>query len=353
MSAATTHDTLALSVLDIVPVTRGQASRDAIAASMAQAELADRLGYRRFWFAEHHNTESVAATNPAVLIGIAAARTSRIRIGSGGVMLPNYAPFSVAEQFATLEAAAPGRIDLGLGRSSGSDPVSAYLLGTNRHVAGEFADHVSTLSALLDPAGAQVRLANGGSHDVRVTPLATGRPDIWMLGSSPGSASLAAQLGIPYVYAHHFFERGTLDALDRYRAEFQPSAALDAPLAIVTANVVVAETEEEARMAALPNLLQLARIETGRPLPMFETVEHAAAIAPTVAEADHLEAIRRRWFIGRAEDVEDRLMSFAADLGVTEIMVAPSSGWRETDDRTRVSSRETTLRQLADRMLTG
>lgn len=340
-------DELSLSVLDTVPVAHGQTSAEAIAASIAQAELADELGYLRYWFAEHHNLESVASTSPAVLIGTAASRTSRIRLGSGGVMLPIHAPFVVAEQFATLEAVAPGRIDLGLGRSSGSDFVVASLLGTDRRVAGEFADHIATLSTLLEPDGADLRLSSGQVFKVSVTPRATGRPQLWVLGSSSHSATVAAHLGLPYVFAHHFFGLGTAEALDTYRAQFRPSRYLDTPQAVVTANVVVGVSDQDAHRAALPNLLQVARIQQGRALRLFDTIEQAAELADSVAPPHYLDSIRSHWFIGEASDVLRRLKLFAADLGVSEIMLNIGTGTSEDDQPTRSTGKETTLSLLA------
>lgn len=347
MHAGPFADGLSLSVLDTVPVADGQTSADAIAASMAQAELADQLGYSRYWFAEHHNLESVASSSPAVLIGTAAARTSQIRLGSGGVMLPNHAPFVVAEQFATLEALAPGRIDLGLGRSSGSDSIVASLLGTDGQVAVDFADHIATVSALLDPNGAEMRLRSGQIFRVSVTPRASGRPPIWVLGSSAHSAQIAGRLGLPYVFAHHFFGRGTQEALDTYRAHFRPSPHLDSPEAVVTANVVVDISEDDAHRAALPHLLQFARIQKGQPLPLFDTIEQAVRIADSVATPDHLHSIRSHWFVGDASQVMGRLEAFASELGVSELMLALAAGTGEGEDATRSYHREKTLSLLA------
>src|SRR5690625_5299987 len=184
----------ALSALDLVPVRTGQTSEQAVASSLGLVRRADELGLRRYWFAEHHNMPAVAATSPPVLIAAAAARTERIRVGSGGVMLPNHSPLIVAEQFAVLEALAPGRIDLGIGRAPGSDPVITQLLrssGTTSEVE-QFPQHVTEIRALASPTGAAVRFTNGGSYDVHATPAATGVPEVWLLGSSDYSARLAA-----------------------------------------------------------------------------------------------------------------------------------------------------------------
>src|SRR5690349_6297734 len=190
---------LSLSVLDLVPVRAGQTSAQAVAASLALAAHADRLGFRRYWFAEHHNMPSVASTTPPVLVAAAAARSSRIRVGSGGVMLHNHSPLVVAEQFAALEALAPGRIDLGIGRAPGSDPVITQLLrmsGTTSDVE-RFPEHIRDILSLVSPDGATVRFSSGGEYGVHATPAAGGAPEVWLLGSSDYSAQLAASLGLP------------------------------------------------------------------------------------------------------------------------------------------------------------
>lgn len=180
----------ALSVLDLVPVRSGQTSAQAVAASLDTA-----VGYRRYWFAEHHNMPAVASTTPPVLIAATAARTARIRVGSGGVMLPNHSPLIVAEQFAALEALAPGRVDLGIGRAPGSDPVITQLLhrsGTTSDVE-RFPEHITDILALSSPEGATVRFTSGGEYTVHATPLAERQPEVWLLGSSDYSAQLAAR----------------------------------------------------------------------------------------------------------------------------------------------------------------
>ncbi len=200
-----------LSVLDLVPVRAGQTTAQALAASVRLAQVADAAGMHRYWVAEHHNMPAVAATNPPVLIAMLAGATERIRVGSGGVMLPNHAPLVVAEQFALLEAAYPGRIDLGIGRAPGSDPVTNWAL---RHGGPETADaehfgvHVDNLIAMLEPDGVGLAL-QGRTYALRATPQSTGRPDVWLLGSSDFSAQLAASKGLPYVFAHHFSGSGT------------------------------------------------------------------------------------------------------------------------------------------------
>lgn len=317
-----------LSVLDLVPVRHGQTSAQAVSAALDLVERADRLGYRRYWFAEHHNMPSVASTSPPVLIAAAAARTSRIRVGSGGVMLPNHSPLIVAEQFAALEALAPGRIDLGIGRAPGSDPVITQLLnrsGTTSDVS-RFPDHVTDIMALTSPEGATVRFTSGTEYQVKATPSASGMPQVWLLGSSDYSAQLAASFGLPYVFANHFSGEGLEHALRLYRDQFVPNESGEGPRTFVTANVVAASTTEEAEERALPQLRMMARLRTNRPLVPLETVEQAKA-DPFDAMAESIMAsTRQKWFVGSGEDVQGQLAAFAAQHGVDEIMVSPVAG---------------------------
>ena len=344
---------LRLSVLDLVPVHHGQTTADAVAGSVALAQCADALGYTRYWFAEHHNMASVASTSPAVLIGIVAAQTQQIRVGSGGVMLPNHAPFVVAEQFATLEAAAPGRIDLGLGRAPGSDQVITALLnqyGATSDV-DRFPSHITDILAMIGRDGAQLNLRSGQVYGVRATPVASGRPDVWLLGSSDYSAGLAARLGLPYVFAHHFQGEGTERALEIYRANFAASAWLDAPRTFLTVNASVADTAEEAEARAQPNLNQMARLRTGKPLGTLDRVEEAARYQRDAAEQRLVDVMRERWVIGDAAEAAARIRELAARFGVDEVMVSPAAGARLDEPAHRAPARERTLELLAKELL--
>lgn len=296
---------------------------------MALAEAADRLGYRRYWFAEHHNMPAVASTTPPVLIAAAAARTTRIRVGSGGVMLPNHSPLVVAEQFAALSALAPGRIDLGIGRAPGSDPMIAALLrqsGTTSDV-DRFPDHVANIMALTSPEGATLQLANGREYTVHATPAALDAPEVWLLGSSDYSAQLAANFGLPYVFANHFSGDGLERALELYRSRYQPSEEHPEPRTFLTANAVVAPTLEEAEVRALPQVRMMARLRGNRPLLALETVEQAAAAEASDRLGELVWAnARERWFIGEGAEVRSRLDAFAQRYGVDEVMVSPVAG---------------------------
>jgi luciferase family oxidoreductase group 1 len=340
-----------LSVLDLVPVRSDQTSPDALAATLSLAREADRLGYRRYWLAEHHNMPAVAATNPPVLIGLVAGATRDIRVGSGGVMLPNHAPLVVAEQFALLEAAFPGRIDLGIGRAPGTDPVTSYALrhgagGVDDEAVARFPEYVDNVLAMMDTEGVTLGI-QGRSYPLRATPAATSVPDIWLLGSSDYSARLAAEKGMPYVFAHHFSGQGTADALDLYRSGFRPSPELAEPRTFLTVNAVVAPTAEEAERLALPQLLAMLALRTGQPLTPQRLVEEAEKVEVAEAHRGLLEAMRSRWVIGAPDDARARIAELAAAYDVDEVMVHPVAGAYVGTEPGASPAREETLRLLA------
>ena len=319
-----------LSVLDLVPVRSDQTTGDALAATRSLARTADEHGYHRYWLAEHHNMPAVAATNPPLLIAMIAAATSRVRVGSGGVMLPNHAPLVIAEQFALLEAAYPGRIDLGIGRAPGSDPVTSFAL---RHGAGgveddavaRFPSYVDNVISMMSPGGVGLQVG-GRLHALTATPAATSVPPVWLLGSSDYSARLAASRGLPYVFAHHFSGQGTAEALDLYRSGFQPSETNPSPRTFLTVNVVVAETQEEAERLALPQLQAMVALRTGQPLRPQRLVEEAEK-EPVPAEHQGLiEAMSSRWVIGTPSSAASRIEELAASYDVDEVMVHPVAG---------------------------
>lgn len=339
-----------LSVLDLVPVRTDQTSADAVRATLALARTADELGFTRYWLAEHHNMPAVAATSPPVLIAAVAAATTRIRVGSGGVMLPNHAPLVVAEQFALLEAAYPGRIDLGIGRAPGTDPVTGFAL---RHGAGgvvdeavsRFPEYVDHVLALMAPEGAGLAV-NGRTHVLRATPSAATVPDVWLLGSSDYSAQLAAEKGLPYVFAHHFSGSGTAEALELYRTRFRPSAELEKPRTFLTVNVVVAPTQEAAERLARPQLLAMLALRTGAPLTPQRLVEDAEEVAVPEQHRGLLEAMRRRWVVGDPEGAALEIARLAAAHDVDEVMLHPVAGALAGTDPGASPAREDTLRLL-------
>ena len=340
-----------LSVLDLVPVRTDQSSGDAIAATLDLARVADDLGYRRFWLAEHHNMPAVAATNPPVLIGLVAGATRRLRVGSGGVMLPNHAPLVVAEQFALLEAAFPGRIDLGIGRAPGTDPVTGWALrhgagGVSDEAVSRFPEYVENVLAMMEPDGVGLAV-QGRTHVLRATPVARSAPQIWLLGSSDYSARLAAEKGMPYVFAHHFSGSGTAEALALYRARFQPSPELAEPRTFLTVNASVATDAAEARRRALPQLLMMLALRTGQPLGPQVSVEEAEKAELSDAQWEMVNAMAERWVIGAAEQARSRIAELAASYDVDEVMVNPVAGAAIGIEPATSPAREETLRLLA------
>lgn len=339
-----------LSVLDLVPVRTGQSSPQALAASLALVRRADELGFERYWFAEHHNMPAVAASTPPVMIAAAAAVTGRIRVGSGGVMLPNHAPLVVAEQFAALEALAPGRVDLGLGRAPGSDPVVTALLRQSGPTSDveRFPQHVRDILSLMSPDGAALRLGDGNLYDVHATPAADGTPTVWLLGSSDYSARLAAELGLPYVFANHFSGAGVDQVLALYRDGYRPSPAHPEPQTFLTANVVVAPTAVEAHERALPQLRSMARLRTGKPMGRAETVEQATA-EPLDPMAEQIVAdMRSRWVVGEPHQAAAQLRDLATRHGVDEVMVVPVAGSYESEPLDATPGRVRTLELLTE-----
>jgi luciferase family oxidoreductase group 1 len=342
---------LKLSVLDLVPVRTDQSTGDAVSASLALARAADALGYERYWLAEHHNMPAVAATNPPVLIAMVAAATERIRVGSGGMMLPNHAPLVVAEQFGLLEAAYPGRIDLGIGRAPGTDPVTSFALrhgagGVSDEAVSRFPEYVDNVLAMMEPEGVGLSVA-GRSHSLKATPVARSVPMIWLLGSSDYSARLAAEKGMPYVFAHHFSGSGTAEALQLYRSSFRPSPELAEPRTFLTVNAVVAESAEEAERQALPNLLMMVALRTGAPLGPQLLVEEAEKLELPDAHRPLVDSMRARWVIGDPASARAQLADLAATYAVDEVMVHPVAAAHVGTEPARSPAREETLRLLA------
>ncbi len=338
-----------LSVLDLIPVRDGQSTGQALAASVSLAQRAEAAGFNRYWVAEHHNMPAVASTNPPVLIAILAGATHELRIGSGGIMLPNHAPLVVAEQFALLEAAYPGRIDLGIGRAPGSDPVTSWALrhgGPQTGDADRFPEHVDNLIAMMEPAGVGLSL-QGRSYALRATPNALGRPTPWLLGSSDYSARLAAEKGLPYVFAHHFSGDSTAAVLDLYRAAFKPSDVSPAPQTFLTVNVVVAPTQEEAERLARPYVLAMVALRTGGELRPQVSVEEAAQVVLPEAHAALAVQMGERWVVGTPESAARQLEELAEHFGVDEVMVHPVAGALANDPIDRNPGREATLDLLA------
>lgn len=310
---------VALSVLDLAPVVDGSTPGQALQNSVDLARLTEALGYTRVWFAEHHNMPGIASSAPPVLIAHIAAATERIRVGSGGVMLPNHASLVVAEQFGMLEALHPGRIDLGLGRAPGTDgPTAAALRRTSDPfgVEDDFPQQLEELRGFLRgklPEGHRFR-------SIHAVPNVGHEPPIWLLGSSGFSAQLAGELGLPFSFAHHFSAQNTVPAVDLYRASFKPSEVLQAPYVMLGVAIVAAEDDERAQYLNGPAGLQFLRLRQGRP-GLLPTPEEAAARQYSPAEEDFLESRKPSQIVGGPDTVRAGIESLLARTNADELMI--------------------------------
>jgi luciferase family oxidoreductase group 1 len=307
-----------LSVLDLSPVTTATPGSAALHNSLDLARLADSLGYKRYWLAEHHNLANIASSSPDIMIGQVAAATSGIRVGSGGVMLPNHAPLMVAERFKVLEALFPGRIDLGLGRAPGTDPVTSYALRVRQDPrAGD--DFLERFQELL-------LLERGGFPDghpfrnVRAVPSDVTLPPIWLLGSSGYSAELAAAFGLGFAFAHHFADYDAASAMLSYRERFKPTPMQPRPYAILATAAIAADSDVEAERIAASAQLHYVRRAQGEYMPL-ESPEAAAAYPYTAADRKRMERQRARLAIGCALTVKDRLIALAEATRADELMI--------------------------------
>lgn len=304
-----------LSVLDQSPIPAGGTAADAVRNSIALAQAADRLGYHRYWFAEHHSSPALAGVAPEVLIGPVALATERIRVGSGGIMLPHYSPFKVAETFSLLDAMAPGRIDLGLGRAPGSDQRTAYALQRDRSKrmpASDFPEQVSELLGYLEGTLPEdhffkpldAHLPNGG-----------GSPEVWMLGSSPDSAVWAGQMGLPYCIAD-FINSDALPLADLYRQHFTPSSRCPEPYLTVAVWAIAAEDRAAADRLAAPSRMMFAHLVRGALIPVPSVDEAEAWLS-----ANPLPPARRRTLLGTGAEVAKEVRAVAGLYGAQEMML--------------------------------
>jgi luciferase family oxidoreductase group 1 len=303
-----------LSILDLAPIARGQSAGDSFAASVALAQRAEQLGYHRVWYAEHHNMATIASSATSVLIAHIGAQTSTIRLGSGGIMLPNHSPLVIAEQFGTLEAMYPGRIDLGLGRAPGSDQPTTYALRRDPRAAEEFPSDVLELQAFL--------ASDSRVPGVDAVPGRGSNVPIYILGSSLFGARLAGAYGLPYAFASHFAPDELERALDAYRAEFKPSAQLPEPYAIVGVNVTAADTAEQARQQLQANRRARAVSLFARRVgldPADITDEQADELLTSGAAA-HVDHMMRYTAVGTSGEVSDYLDSFQRKTGADELI---------------------------------
>ena len=325
-----------LSILDLATVGEGYTPTQALAATTRLAQDAESWGYHRFWVAEHHGMPGVASSSPAVLLAHIGAATSTIRLGSGGVMLPNHAPLVIAEQFGLLHALHPHRIDLGLGRAPGTDPATAAAL--RRRHGGEqdpddFPYQLSELLHFLDadfPPGhpyERLRAVPGESNAP-----GSGRPPVWLLGSSGFSAQLAGRLGLPFAFAHHFSARNTVPALDLYRETFRPSEVLDEPYALIGVGAVAADSEREARRLAMSGALNMLRLRRGAP-GLVPTPEEAEAFPYSELERDFIDSWLANVILGDREQVREGLTELRKRTGADELMITSNVHGHEARNR--------------------
>ncbi|MEU9705366.1 LLM class flavin-dependent oxidoreductase [Streptomyces sp. NPDC047981] len=316
-----------LSVLDLVTVGSGRTASQALATSVEISKLAERRGYHRHWVAEHHSMPGVASSSPAVILAHLAAHTRRIRLGSGGVMLPNHAPLVIAEQFGTLEAFAPGRVDLGLGRAPGTDGATAAALRRTRTLnegADDFPQQLAELTRFLDddfPDGHPYGRIHAVPGPVQGP---AGRPPIWLLGSSGFSARLAGTLGLPFAFAHHFSAQNTIPALDLYRDSFRPSEVLDAPYALIGVAALAHEDAQEARRQVLTGALSMLRLRTGRP-GLIPTPEEAEAYPFSPSEREFVESWLANIVFGTPDEVRTGLDDLRKRTGADELMLTANA----------------------------
>jgi len=304
-----------ISILDLVPVILGETPREALRKSLDLAQHAEKFGYKRYWVAEHHNMTGIASAATSVVIGYLAGGTSTIRVGSGGIMLPNHSPLVIAEQFGTLESLYPGRIDLGLGRAPGTDHRTLRALRRDHSRSDDFPQDVLELQHFLAPAES--------GQTVRAVPGAGTEVPIWILGSSTYGAQLAASLGLPYAFASHFAPDALLVALDIYRRQFKPSAQLDQPYAMVGVNVVAADTDDEARRlftTVQQSFTNLVRGTGGKLQPPIDNIDDYW----TPAEKHHASHMLKYSVVGSPETVRRELEEFVRLTSADELMIVTS-----------------------------
>jgi luciferase family oxidoreductase group 1 len=300
------------SVLDLAPVKKDGSIAEAFRNSVDLARHAERWGYTRFWLAEHHNAQGIASAATSVLIGHVAGSTSTIRVGSGGIMLPNHAPLIIAEQFGTLETLYPGRIDLGIGRAPGTDGATARALGRDPHAADDFPQQVVDLISYLEPPVP--------GQTILAVPGAGTRVPVWLLGSSTFSAQLAAKLGLPFAFAAHFAPQEMEQAITLYRRHFQPSKFLGKPHVMIGLSVIAAETDAEARYLATTPSLTFLQLIRGQPVWLAPPVERMDG-RWSAQERFLVESRLAAAIVGSPETVRDKLQAFLAATGADEIMI--------------------------------
>jgi luciferase family oxidoreductase group 1 len=323
--------TVPVSFLDLTPIQNDSSARDALRQAVELAQLADHLGYHRLWYAEHHNTAGLASAAPEIMIGHIAAQTSAIRVGSGGVMLPNHSPLKIAETFRLLEALFPGRIDLGLGRAPGTDTMTALAMRRSRQALGgdDYPEQLAELIAYDDESFPEDHPFRG----IQAIPFDVKLPPLWLLGSSGFSAQLAAQTGLGFAFASHINRATAIPALRAYREEFVPSSRFPEPKAILAVSVTVGETAEQAQDLAKINDLVLLRLRTGR-RGRYPMLEEAKSYQFSPTERAMLTQMPLNYLMGTAAEVREQIEEMLDASEADEVML--TSMLPEAADRMRI-----------------
>ncbi|MGM9925469.1 MAG: LLM class flavin-dependent oxidoreductase [Bacillus sp. (in: firmicutes)] len=315
---------ISYSVLDLASIPAGGTAQDAFRNTLDLARHTEKWGYNRYWLAEHHNNPGIASSATSLVISHVAAGTKTIRVGSGGVMLPNHAPLVIAEQFGTLESLYPGRIDLGIGRAPGTDHATTYALRRNSYNgAQQFPEHLHELRSYFNPSLSSER------NIIKAIPGENLDIPIWLLGSSGYSAQLAGQLGLPFSFASHFAPENTIPALSLYRSSFQPSDVLDQPYAMVGVNVIAADTDEKAARLATSMQQSFLKLIRNMPGPLEPPIDHLSLLA-SAFEKEALQERLSSSIIGGPETVKEKLAAFLNETQADE-MIINSSIYDHTD----------------------
>jgi luciferase family oxidoreductase group 1 len=335
---------LPLSILDLTPIDAGSSPGEALANAVDLAVLADRLGYHRYWFAEHHNMPGLASAAPEVMIGHVASRTTHLRVGAGGVMLPNHPPLKIVETFRLLEALHPGRIDLGLGRAPGTDTLTAFAMrrAVEAMTADDYPERLAELLAFDDEAFP----ADHPFRAIRAVPVDVKLPPLWLLGSSGFSARLAAETGLGFAFAAHINRAAAGPALRAYRTGFVPSPRYPEPRSILTVSVTVGETPEHAQELARVNDLLLLRLRSGQ-LGRYPTLAEARAYRFSDAERATLATMPLNYLAGDAISVQRRIEALVTDTDADEVMM--TTMLPDPEDRRRAVSEMARAFGLAER----
>jgi luciferase family oxidoreductase group 1 len=342
---------LKLSVLDVGMIRTNQSAADAFSSMISLARHAENLGYHRYWLGEHHNVGAVVASQTAVFAAAVGAQTKKIRIG-GCVLLSHYTPLQIAEQMSTLEGCYPGRVDLGLGRSSGADGLTSELLRGDRKEGAAsqgYEESVQQLLAMLRPDGLSLQV-DSKNYLLRATSNSNSEPAAWMLSTSSRSAKLAAELGLPYAFGYHILGEGMKEAIELYRSEFKPSELCPEPKVLVSAIVILGETSKEAERLSIPQLWGMCALRSGEPVSPQLLAEQAETVVFPERYKSLVEMFKKTWIIGDPKQAADQVKGLAASLEIDEVMINPVAASYAADDPTRAPNRERTLTLLAEQL---